>query len=78
MFHNLKKKAHDIFKGGNKGLTREILPELFEEMSFNKFYSLRADDKAKLTDLCMLEVYESIVDCCGEVHSISPKAMALI
>lgn len=50
------------------------MPRLFEEVNYNKFYTIRVDDKTRVADLCILDIYDSIVGCCGEVPRISPKS----
>lgn len=50
-----------------------ILPGLFEQVNYNKFYSVRADDRTMNVPTetnRMFDVYDSAVGCCGEVPSI--------
>lgn len=78
IFPNFKTRDHGTFKNEHKWLTGEILLGLFEELSYNKFYLIKADDRTKLSDLCMFEIYDSIVGCCGKFSRIISKATVLI
>lgn len=40
-------------------------------MSYNKHFTIRTDDKTRITDLCIFGIWASFVGCCGEVPRIS-------
>lgn len=42
---------HETFKSGTKGLTREILSGFYEEVSYNKYFIIKTDNRTKITDL---------------------------
>lgn len=62
-----------MFNNRQKGLAWKILPGVFEELSYNKFYSICADDKTKTTDLCIFDIYDNIIGCCREAPKVSPQ-----
>lgn len=66
LFLTVKSQDHGTFKNGSKEITREVLSGLFEEVSYNKFFSIGAEHKTKITNLCIFDIYDSIVGFCGE------------
>lgn len=51
-----------------------MLPELFEEVSYNKFYTIMGDDRTKVANLCIFYIYDNIVGCWGKVPLTSPQS----
>lgn len=53
------------------GVTREVLPDLFVNVGYDQFLVIRTNDnRTKMLDLCMFDVFESIVGCCSKVPRV--------
>lgn len=69
----LGSSAHGCFigQGGSPSLTSEVSSGHFENVGYDCVLVIRTDDKSvKVSDLCIFNVFESIVGCCSEVPKV--------
>lgn len=66
--------ARDLFarERGSPSVTQEILSGLFENIGYGHLIKLWTDEnRAKISDLCIFDIFDGIVGCCNNVPKIS-------
>ena len=62
------KRVNTIGKANGKKKVSETLPGIFENISYNKYLTIKLDN----TESDMFEIHRDIVKCCGREPKISP------